>query len=196
MRSVEKQTTQPAGAAGVQGESPPDKADRVVVLGKIASPFGVHGWVKVNSFTDPPENILDYRIWQLGGASALSGAAGWTPVRVEEGRVTGKGVLAKLAGIASPEEARTRTGLEVGVWRSELPHAAPGEYYWTDLEGFAALTPEGESLGNVDHFRSTPTGPVVIVRGEREHWIPFVKDRIVRVEMEACRIVLDWPADL
>ena len=161
-----------------------------MVLGKIASPFGVKGWVKVMSFTDPPDNILDYATLQMGGPGK------WTPVKVEEGRVTGKGVLAKLAGIESPEVARTRVGLELGVRRSELPPAAPGEYYWTDLEGFAATNAEGESLGRIDHFRSTPTGPVVIVRGEREHWIPFVKDRIVKVDLAAASIVLDWPADL
>lgn len=163
--------------------------DRVVVLGRIAGPFGVQGWVKVVSYTQPPDNILDYETWQIGGPGQ------WKPVRLEEGRVTGKGVQAKLAGIAGPEDARTWVGREIGVWRSELPQAAPGEYYWTDLEGFAVLTPEGAALGTVDHFRETPTGPVVIVKGEREYWIPFVKDRIVKVEMAAARIVLDWPAD-
>jgi 16S rRNA processing protein RimM len=165
-------------------------ADRIVVLGKVASPFGVKGWIKLMSFTDPPDNILDYETLQIGGPGK------WTPVKLEAGRVTGKGVLAKLAGIESPEAARTRVGLELGVRRSELPPAAPGQYYWTDLEGFAAANVEGESLGKVDHFRTTPTGPVVIVRGEREHWIPFVKDRIVNVDLAAASIVLDWPAEL
>lgn len=182
-----KSTAQDPDAA-----APPDSKapqDRVVVLGKVASPFGVQGWVKVNSFTDPLDNILEYETWLVGGPGK------WQPVRLEEGRVTGKGVLAKLAGIASPEEARTWVGREIGVRRSELPPAPPGEFYWTDLEGFAVLTPEGTLLGTLDHFRDTPTGPVVIVKGEREHWIPFVKDRIVKVEMDAARIVLDWPAD-
>ena len=174
----------------ISSEESAGPKDRIVVLGKIAGPFGVQGWMKVSSYTDPPDNILDYEVWQIGGAGK------WSPVRVAEGRMTGKGVQVKLEGVESPEEARTRVGLEVGVWRSELPLPSPGEYYWTDLEGFAALTPEGAPLGTVDHFRETPTGPVVIVKGEREHWIPFVKDRIVKVEMAASRIVLDWPVDL
>jgi 16S rRNA processing protein RimM len=182
-----KRTAQSPDAASADSKAP---QDRVVVLGKVASPFGVQGWVKVNSFTDPIDNILEYETWQVGGPGK------WMPVRLEDGRVTGKGVLAKLAGIASPEEARTRVGLEIGVWRSELPPASPGEYYWTDLEGFTAVTPEGAVLGTIDHFRETPSGPVAIVKGAREHWIPFVKERIVKVEMAAARIVLDWPADL
>jgi 16S rRNA processing protein RimM len=57
------------------------------------------------------------------------------------------------------------------------------------------VTPEGESLGRVDHFRTTPGGDVVVIQGDREHWIPFVKDRIVKVDLDAKRIVLDWGVD-
>ncbi|MFL6620141.1 MAG: ribosome maturation factor RimM, partial [Povalibacter sp.] len=64
-----------------------------------------------------------------------------------------------------------------------------------DLEGLEAVNKDEEVLGRVDHFRSTPGGSVVVVRGEREHWIPFVKERIVKVEMDAGRVVLDWSAD-
>ena len=163
--------------------------DRIIVLGKVASPFGVKGWVKINSFTEPVDNILDYPTLQLGREGR------WTPIRIEEGRVTGKGVIAKFAGIESPEEARTRVGLELGVWRSELPAPAPGEYYWSDLEGLEAVGAAGVMLGRIDHFRSTPTGTVVIVRGDQEHWIPFVKDRIVKVDLDAGRIELDWSLD-
>jgi 16S rRNA processing protein RimM len=164
-------------------------ADRWVVLGKIGSAFGVQGWVRITSYTDPPDNILDYDRWHLHRAGQ------WEAVEVEDGRVTAKGVQAKLVGIESPEEARLQVGVEIAVRRSELPPTAPGEYYWSDLEGLEALTPSGESLGRVDHFRSTPGGDIAVVRGAREHWIPFVKDRIVKVDLEARRIVFDWGVD-
>jgi 16S rRNA processing protein RimM len=164
-------------------------AERVVVLGRIGGAFGVKGWVKVTSYTDPPENILQYDGWLIGGQG------GWQPIEIEDGRITGKGVLVKLAGVETPEEARLQTGVEIGVRRSSMPAPEPGEYYWSDLEGLEALTKDGLVLGRVDHFRTTPGGTVVVVQGEREHWIPFVKDRIVKVELEAGRIVLDWGVD-
>jgi 16S rRNA processing protein RimM len=161
----------------------------MVTLGKIAGTFGVHGWIKVQSFTDPPENIFEYDHWRL----LRSGQ--WTSVEIEDGRVTGKGVLAKLAGIDTPEDARLYVGAELGVPRNEMPQTAPGEYYWSDLEGLEARSANGDVLGRVDHFRSTPAGDVVVVRGAREHWIPFVKDRILKVDLESGCIVLDWAAD-
>jgi 16S rRNA processing protein RimM len=172
------------GQADAQGA-----ADRWVVLGKIGSPFGVQGWVRITSYTDPPDNILDYDRWYLRRAGQ------WAEVEVEDGRMTAKGVQAKLAGVESPEEARLQVGVEIAVPRSELPPTAPGEYYWSDLEGLEALTPSGELLGHVDHFRSTPGGAIAVIRGAKEHWIPFVKDRIVKVDLDAGRIVFDWGVD-
>jgi 16S rRNA processing protein RimM len=167
----------------------PGAPARWVVLGKIGGAFGVQGWVRITSYTDPPDNILGYETWYVQRAGE------WQPIEVEDGRMTAKGVQAKLAGIDSPEEARLQAGIEIAVPRSELPPTAQGEYYWSDLEGLEAVTPEGESLGRVDHFRTTPGGDVVVVRGDREHWIPFVKDRIVKVDLDAKRIVLDWGLD-
>ena len=164
-------------------------ADRVVVLGKIGGAFGVQGWVRITSYTDPPENILEYDAWLLGGPGR------WRPAEIEDGRVTGKGVLVKLAGVETPEAARLQTGVEIGVLRSHMPAPQPGEYYWSDLEGLEARTRDGAVLGRVDHFVTTPGGTVVVVQGEREHWIPFVKDRIVKVDLDARCIVFDWGVD-
>jgi 16S rRNA processing protein RimM len=79
-------------------------ADRKVVLGKIVGAFGVLGWVKVESYTDPIDNILDYPVWQLSDGTGLdsngSDGNGWKPSKLLNGRVTAKGVQAQLASIA------------------------------------------------------------------------------------------------
>jgi 16S rRNA processing protein RimM len=166
-----------------------DAQARIVVLGRVVGTFGVKGWVKVLSHTDPPENILRYATWQVGRGGH------WIATEVVEGRATQKAVLARFAGVENPEDARIHLGADVGVRRAELPPPTPGEYYWSDLEGLTATTRDGTSLGRIDHFRSTPAGTIVVVRGEREHWIPFVKERILKVELEAGRVAFDWAAD-
>jgi 16S rRNA processing protein RimM len=162
---------------------------RRVVLGQVGGAFGVQGWVRIQSYTDPPANILEYGRWQLGRAGQ------WREVEVEDSKVTAKGVLAKFAGVATPEEARLVTGSEIAIERDELPAPAPGEYYWSDLEGLAALGQNGQPLGRIEEFRTTPAGPVVVIRGERQHWVPFVKERIVSVDLSAGQVVFDWSAD-
>ena len=162
---------------------------RRVVLGQVGGAFGVQGWVRIQSYTDPPANILKYERWQLGRAGQ------WREVEVEDGKLTAKGVLAKFAGVETPEDARLATGSEIAVTRDELPPPAPGEYYWIDLEGLAAFGQNDQPLGRIEEFRATPTGTVVVIRGERQHWVPFVKERIVSVDLDAGRVVFDWAAD-
>ena len=162
---------------------------RRVVLGQVGGAFGVQGWVRIQSYTDPPANILKYERWQLGRAGQ------WREVEVEDGKVTAKGVLAKLVGVETPEDARLATGSEIAVTREELPKPAPGEYYWSDLEGLAAFGQNDQPLGRIEEFRATPAGTVVVIRGERQHWVPFIKERIVSVDLDAGRVVLDWDAD-
>ena len=162
---------------------------RRVVLGQVGGAFGVQGWVKIQSYTDPPANILKFGRWQLGRAGQ------WREVEVEDGKVTAKGVLAKFAGVDTPEDARLATGSEIAVARDQLPAAAPGEYYWIDLEGLAAFGQNDQPLGRIEEFRTTPAGTVVVIRGERQHWVPFVKERIVAVDLDAGRVVLDWATD-
>ena len=168
-------------------ERPED--ERIVTLGRIGGTFGVKGWVKVQSFTDPPENILDYETLRLKRRGE------WVNVDIEEARCTDRGVQMKLQGVDSPEDAQGYNGAELGVRRGDMPALAPGEYYWSDLEGLDAVTPEGVPLGKVDHFQLLPANPIVVIRGEREHLVPFVKERIVKIDLSAGRIVLDWGAD-
>jgi ribosomal protein S16 len=86
---------------------------RRVVLGQVVWAFGVQGWVRIQSHTDPPANILKFGRWQLGRAGQ------WREVEVEDGKVTAKGVLAKLVGVETPEEARLATGSEIAVARAK-----------------------------------------------------------------------------
>jgi ribosomal 30S subunit maturation factor RimM len=35
----------------------------------------------------------------------------------------------------------------------------------------------------------------VVIRGDRQLLVPFVKERIVKVDLHAGRVVFDWAAD-
>jgi len=163
--------------------------DRIVVLGRVAGVFGVKGWVKIQSFTSPPENLLEYPVWQLSRGQA------WIPAKCVEGKPASRMVLARLDNCSDRDQAQALVGSEIGVWRSELPPPGKGEYYREDLTGLDAYSPAGQWLGKVDHFRETAVHPLIVVRGEREHLIPLVKQRLVAVDLEGGRLTLDWDPD-
>jgi 16S rRNA processing protein RimM len=163
--------------------------DRIVVLGRIAGLFGVKGWVKIQSYTDPPENLLDYPVWQLNQRGS------WTEARWAEGRPANRMVLGRLENVNDRDQAQAMVGADIGVWRSELPPPAPGEYYWEDLTGLDAYSPSGQWLGKVDHFRETAVHPLMVISGAGEHLVPLVKQRLLAVDLAAGRMTVDWDPD-
>lgn len=165
-------------------------AQQRVILGKVGGLYGVRGWVKLWSFTDPVENLLDYREVELGREGA------WRVARLAEGRRQGQALVARFEGCADRDDAALLVGAELAVMRDRLPAPAAGEYYWADLVGLKVVTTEGVELGRVDHMMATGANDVMVVKGERERLLPFLPGRFVHeVDLAGGRIVVDWDPD-
>jgi 16S rRNA processing protein RimM len=163
------------------------ESDRVVQLGQISGVHGVQGWVKILSFTEPRSNLLDYRVWQL----TLDGVS--REAHVESAQVSGKRLIAKIAGVDDRNAAAEWIGAMIEVPRSAMPPLQSGEYYWTDLEGLAVTNLAGQRLGTVSRVMATGANDVLVLDGSAGLMIPFVANSIVqRVDLDAGEIVVDW----
>ena len=161
-----------------------------VVLGRISGLFGVRGWVKVYSYTDPREAVLNFDRW------LLSGKNGWQEATVAEGQRHGKTIIARLDGYVDRDQAAELVGTDIGVPRDELPETDDNQYYWSDLEGLRVVHRDGTDLGKVDHLLETGANDVMVVRGEQERLIPFVMERVVLgVDLAKGEIEVDWEWD-
>ena len=165
------------------------RSDRPVVLGRIGAPFGVQGWLKVQSYTDPVEGIVKYPVWELTRDGSLGRKA------VLDWKRAGAAVAVRLEGVESREAAQALTGAEVCVERAELPPTAPGEHYWHDLIGLEAFGLQGEPLGRVAEILELPAHPVLVLEGDRERLVPLVPERLGGVDIDAGRLTLDWHPD-
>ena len=168
-----------------------DRPPRSVKLGRVLGAAGLRGWLKVHSYTDPPENLLQHKVWEL---SDLTGRR--APYTVAEATIAGRWIRARLAGIEDRDAAELLRGRDIEVARSALPPTAAREYYRDDLIGFRVLTQAGAELGRVSHFIEAPAEPVMVVRGVREHWVPAVPRYLRRVDLERGEIEVDWPEEL
>ena len=157
------------------------------MLGRISGVFGVRGWVKVYSYTDPREAVLNYESWLLGHEGD------WQPAKVAEGQRHGKTIVARIDGFDDRDQATTLVGDEIAVPRYELPQTDDGHYYWQDLEGLLVVRSDGTELGTVAQLLETGAHDVMVVRGDTERLIPFVKDEVV-VDVDLARgvITVDW----
>jgi len=161
---------------------------RRLLMGRIHGAFGLRGELKVESFSEPETALIGYQPWTLrdarGNERSISGA---------RGRVGNKGLVVTLPGITERTVAQTLRGTEIFVPRSALPPPRPGEFYWADLEGLRVRTVDGVELGAVAQVLPTGANDVLVVNGERERMIPFVRpDTVVSVDLDAGEITVDW----
>jgi 16S rRNA processing protein RimM len=165
-----------------------DESSALIQLGFVGAPFGVRGWIKLRSHTDPPERLLEHRQLTIGRASA------WQSYRIEASGRSGGALTVKLAGIGDRDQAQALRGAQVCVPRSELPARDARDFYRADLIGCEVVNLEGADLGSVRHFVETPAQVLMVVRGLKEYWIPAVPQHLRRVDLQARRVVVDWDA--
>jgi 16S rRNA processing protein RimM len=164
----------------------------LIRIGRITGLYGVKGWVKIYSYTEPRDNVISYFPWQV----FLKGE--WRTLKVEEGRTHGKGVVAKLEGYDDRDAAATLMDADIAIDRSQLPPAEDGEYYWIDLVDLNVVNAEGVELGKVVRVMPTGANDVLVVQGDQpdEILIPFVQEVfILNVDLENKLITVDWQLD-
>ncbi len=164
------------------------ESSALIQLGFVGAPFGVRGWVKLRSHTDPPERLLDHRSLEIGQGSV------WQNYRIEASGRSGGALTVKLTGVEDRDQAQALRGAQVCVLRSELPRRDDKDFYRADLIGCEVVNLEGLGLGTVQHFIETPAQVLMVVRGRQEYWIPAVALHLRRVELQARRVIVDWNA--
>lgn len=155
-----------------------------VTLGRVSGMYGIRGWVRVYSWSEPREGILDYPRWWLGTARHEQ-----API---EGRRHGHGVVARLAGIEDRDAVRSLLGADIAVPRSAL---ASGEgFYWVDLIGLAVENRDGVALGRIGgHIETGGHDVMVVADGRCERLIPWAPGVYVdQVMLGEGRVIVDW----
>ena len=167
--------------------------DTHVVLGKLTSPHGIKGWLKVYSYTNPMDSILEYPEWWVRQGENL------TRMTVVQGSRQGKGLVVQLKGVGDRTAAEALAQADILMPKEALPELSDDEYYWHELEGLTVFTQSGERLGQVSYLFETGANDVMVVRGDndaidkRERLLPFLPDDvIVEIDLENGRMVVDW----
>jgi 16S rRNA processing protein RimM len=175
----------------------PAAAGKKIILGRVSGVFGVKGWIKVWSFTDPLERLLEYRFWALN----MPGS-GWREVEVDAGQRQGKGLIAHLVGCDDRDLARQFVQAEIAVPEAAMPGLPAGEFYWYQIEGLRVVAATGAQtklLGRVSHLLETGANDVLVVQpcegsiDGRERMLPWVDGKVILgVDLSAGEIRVDW----
>ena len=176
----------------LSGSAPREPA----VAGRLTSVYGIKGWVKVYSHTQPRENLLSYSPWWVKTPDG-----GWTQLNIDQHRDTSKGLLVHIEGIDDRDEARLQCQRDIYIEKADMPALPNGEFYWHQLLGLSVKTTAGCELGKVTDLLETGANDVLVVQGEadsidqRERLIPYIDAVVLNVDIEAAVIEVDWDID-
>lgn len=179
-------------------------ADEMQIIGKITTAFGVHGWVKIYSFTENPEDIFSYHPWYL------KTIRGWETCQVQDWRSQSKGLVARLDNCKDRDKALELRQVEIAVKLEQFKELEVGDYYWKDLLGCRVSNLQQEDFGVLTKFMETGANDVMLVsiddqavglknsKGKplKERLVPYILDQVViKVELDKKQIIVDWPSD-
>jgi len=170
-------------------------SDAMITLGRISAAYGIKGWIKIYSFTDPIADILSYSRWYLKRTGE------WQEIEVLDSRPQGKGIVARLANCETRDDAEGLISAEIGVPASLLAELDDGEYYWNQLQGLAVINMENQRFGVIHHLLETGANDVIVVQADaasidkQERLVPYLMDKVIKsVDLEAGEIIIDWDA--
>ncbi len=163
-------------------------ADDWVIIARLGAPYGLKGWHHVQSFTQPPSNILNFEHWYV----QVKGE--WQQRKLVQKRPHGKQFVAQLEGIETPEAAALLTQAYIACQRDTLLALPEGQFYWRDLEGLTVYQADKE-IGKITYlYENAGTDIMVIQNGKTEVQIPFLwHDTVKTVDFNAGKLEVDWP---
>lgn len=151
-----------------------------LAAGRIGAPRGLHGDLKVTSYSGELAHLLKLAFVELEGPGR---ALRLKVLRAEE---SGGGLVMAFEGYPSPEKARELTGMEIMLARSEAAPLGKNEWYSADLVGLSLRGPDGSALATV---RGTVEGgPELYLEASLPSGgsalVPFRKEFIGEVSVE------------
>jgi len=156
-----------------------------ILVGTLSGVYGVKGWVKVFSYTQPKENILVYKHWLLRLEEQ------WKSTKVVSAKVHGKGIIAQLEGCQDRDKATSLMGVEIAIAADQLAQLPENEFYWAQLIGLKVVTTTGQALGKVVQMIETGANDVLVT--DEDCMIPFARPEIIKVvDLDDGKITVDW----
>jgi 16S rRNA processing protein RimM len=176
-------------------------ANADVVLGTITSVFGIKGWLRLRSNTEPLTNIANYAPWRLR-RSANDRDPIVSVVEPTAIQPQGKGLVVKLKGIDDRSQAEPLVGHDIVITRDQLPELENDDYYWSDLIGLKVMMMDGQCIGVVKEMMETGSNDVLVVEAsidsidDRERLVPFIRQQVVKdVNLAAGTLHVEWDLD-
>ena len=160
-----------------------------MLLGEIGGAQGLKGEVRLRSFTEEPAAIAEY-----GPLEDEDGRV----VEIESLQAPPKGLIARIKGVTTREDAAAFTGTKLYVPRTRLPERGEEEWYHADLVGLVAYAPDAAQIGRVLAVHNFGAGDLIEIApadGGATLLVPFTRDAVPEVDVEGGRLTVILPEE-
>ncbi len=175
------------------------KRSNLISVGRLTGVFGIKGWLKLKSDTEPEEKILQYFPWWLKTRHGVKA------VEIDAHQQHNGGLIVHIVGVDDRDQAADLALVDVAVEKDQLPALEDGEFYWHQLIGLNVVSEFNDQqypLGTVDNILETGANDVLVVKAgessidDRERLVPYVPDLyVLKVDLEKHEIRVDWDPD-
>ena len=151
-----------------------------LAIAKITKPHGVKGEVRANVLLDSPELFCRVKEAYLGDRK----------VKIRARRADDQAIV-QIEGVLNRDDADLLRGKLLEVDRADAENLKKGEFFISDLVGLRVLVGE-KTVGEItDVYQNARSADVLLIKGEKEIMVPFLKKLNAVVDLEAKTIVFD-----
>ena len=154
-----------------------------LAIAKITKPHGVKGEVRATVLLDSPELFCRVKQAYLGDRK----------VKISARRADDQAIV-RIEDVLTRDDAELLRGKLLEVDRADAENLKKGEFFISDLIGLRVFA-GGAFVGEItDVYQNARSADVLLIKGEKEIMIPFLKKLNAAADLEAKTITFDEAA--
>ena len=154
-----------------------------IIIGKIVATHGIKGWLVIQSYSCPSQNIKNYNTFlYIKNKKEF--------IKIIDLKIMPKKIIIQMENYDDINSSESLVGQNIFIEASDIPALEKGEYYWRDIEGLEIYTTKGSYIGSVDFIFNNGANDVLAVKQNKELvYIPYINDHIEVIPNE--KIIID-----
>tara|TARA_R110000868_G_scaffold262401_2_gene521043 strand:- start:22779 stop:23333 length:555 start_codon:yes stop_codon:yes gene_type:complete len=168
----------------------PDHKEGFFCVGVVATAHGIKGEVTLKAFTEIPEDIVEY-----GTLVNMQDV----PFSISSFRATSKGLITRLKGVNTRNDAERLRGMYLYASNDALPELDENDMYLDDLIGTKVLREDGSLFGTIRNHFDNGAQTIIAVKvpetGKKDVLLPFTDNVVLAADAEASTITVSEMAD-
>ena len=143
-----------------------------IVIGKIINTHGIKGWVSIQSFSYPEENIKNYKTFLYIDDLVKE-------VEIIDHKIMPKKLIVNIKNYENISQSEMIVGKDIFISKLDMPVLENNEHYWRDLVGLDVITSKNQYLGKVDFIFNNGANDVIALQDNDNHnYVALVKEYV------------------